>query len=112
MRCVSELSSAHRQITRSTDHGDHPISIPRGPPALSQVNPNFSHPGGHTMKIPFLLGRLLFGGFFLYNGINHFKQRKQLAQYAGSKNVPMAELAVTASGVALLGGGASILLGV
>lgn len=64
------------------------------------------------MKIPFLLGRLLFGGFFLYNGINHFKERKQLAQYAGSKHVPMAELAVTASGVALLGGGASILLGV
>jgi uncharacterized membrane protein YphA (DoxX/SURF4 family) len=64
------------------------------------------------MKVPFLLGRLLFGGFFLYNGINHFKERKQLAQYANSKNVPMAELAVTASGVALLIGGTSILLGV
>src|SRR4029077_16880789 len=64
------------------------------------------------MKVPFLLGRLVFGGFFLYNGINHLKERKALAQYAQSKNVPMAEAAVTATGVALIAGGASILLGV
>ena len=64
------------------------------------------------MKAPFLLGRLIFGGFFLYNGINHLKERKTLAQYAQSKNVPQAEAAVVASGVALLIGGTSILLGV
>jgi uncharacterized membrane protein YphA (DoxX/SURF4 family) len=64
------------------------------------------------MKAPFLIGRLVFGGFFLYNGINHFKQRKALAQYAGSKNVPMPEAAVVATGVALIIGGASILAGV
>ena len=34
------------------------------------------------MKAAFLIGRLVFGGFFLYNGINHLKQRKQLGQYA------------------------------
>lgn len=62
-------------------------------------------------KAPFLIGRLIFGGFFLYNGINHFLQRKALAQYAGSKNVPAAEAAVTLSGAALVAGGASILLG-
>lgn len=64
------------------------------------------------MKIPFLLGRIVFGGFFLYNGINHFVQRKSLAQYAQSKKVPVADVAVPASGVALLIGGASILLGI
>ena len=64
------------------------------------------------MKIPFMIGRMLFGGFFLYNGINHFKERKGLAQYAGAKNVPMPDVAVTASGVALLIGGASLLLGI
>jgi putative oxidoreductase len=64
------------------------------------------------MKVPFLIGRAVFGGFFLYNGINHFKQRKALAQYAGSKNVPLPEAAVIASGVALVIGGASILAGV
>jgi putative oxidoreductase len=64
------------------------------------------------MKAAFLIGRLVFGGFFLYNGINHLKQRKQLAQHAKTKNVPMAEAVVAATGVALIGGGTSILLGV
>lgn len=64
------------------------------------------------MKIPFLIGRLVFGGFFLYNGINHLKERKSLTGYAKSKNVPLAEVAVTATGVALIAGGTSILLGI
>jgi len=68
--------------------------------------------GGKSMKAAFLIGRLVFGGFFLYNGINHLKQRKQLAQYAESKSVPMAEVAVASTGVVLIAGGASILLGV
>jgi uncharacterized membrane protein YphA (DoxX/SURF4 family) len=64
------------------------------------------------MKPAFLLGRLLFGGFFIYSGINHFKQTKAVSQYAGAKNVPMPELAVAASGAMLIAGGASIVLGV
>lgn len=64
------------------------------------------------MKAPFLFGRLLFGGFFLYNGINHFKELKGMSQYARSKNVPQPDLAVMASGAALIVGGASLLLGV
>src|SRR5947209_1165311 len=63
------------------------------------------------MKAAFLIGRLMFGGFFLYNGINHIKQHKNLSQYAGLKDVPMPEHAVTASTVLLLLGGASVLLG-
>ncbi len=64
------------------------------------------------MKAPFLIGRLLFGGFFLYNGINHFKQRKMLAQYAGSKKVPVPDAVVVATGIAMMVGGGSILLGI
>jgi uncharacterized membrane protein YphA (DoxX/SURF4 family) len=64
------------------------------------------------MKAPFLIGRLLFGGYFLYNGINHFANLKMLSQYAGSKNVPEPDLAVAVSGAALTIGGASILLGI
>jgi uncharacterized membrane protein YphA (DoxX/SURF4 family) len=64
------------------------------------------------VKIPFLLGRLIFGGFFLYNGINHLKERRQLSQYAQSKNVPKPDLAVSGSGIALIAGGASVLLGI
>ena len=59
----------------------------------------------------FLAGRLMFGGFFLYNGINHFKNRKSMAQYAGAKKIPMPEAAVVASGAMLLFGGASVALG-
>src|SRR5579884_2890120 len=64
------------------------------------------------MKAAFLIGRMIFGGFFLYNGINHIRQRKSMAQYASSKNLPQAELAVVSTGVAMLPGGASILLGI
>ncbi|MCU1269377.1 MAG: DoxX subfamily [Acidobacteriaceae bacterium] len=64
------------------------------------------------MRAPFLLGRLLFGGYFIMSGINHFKNKGQLAQYTATKKVPMPEVAVEASGVALIAGGASILFGV
>jgi putative oxidoreductase len=63
------------------------------------------------MKVPFLIGRIVFGGFFLYSGINHFLNRKSMAQYAGAKNVPAPDVAVTLSGAALVVGGGSILLG-
>ena len=64
------------------------------------------------MKAPFMIGRLLFGGFFLYNGINHFKQRQGMAEYAKAKKVPLPDVAVMASGAALIVGGASLLLGI
>jgi uncharacterized membrane protein YphA (DoxX/SURF4 family) len=64
------------------------------------------------MKLPFLLGRMVFGGFFLYNGIHHFQERKNLAQYAAAKHVPMPDAAVIASGGALAIGGASLIAGI
>jgi uncharacterized membrane protein YphA (DoxX/SURF4 family) len=64
------------------------------------------------MKAPFLLGRLIFGGFFLYNGINHIRNRKMMAQYTASKNIPRPEAAVVTSGVMMALGGASLVLGV
>jgi uncharacterized membrane protein YphA (DoxX/SURF4 family) len=64
------------------------------------------------MKAAFLIGRLVFGGFFLYNGINHLKERKSLAHYAETKNVPLANAAVAGTGVVLIAGGTSILLGI
>ena len=65
-----------------------------------------------SMKAPFLIGRILFGGYFLYNGINHLQKAKEMAPYAESKGVPAAELAIKLSAVPLIVGGASILLGV
>jgi uncharacterized membrane protein YphA (DoxX/SURF4 family) len=63
------------------------------------------------MDTMFLLGRVLFGGYFVYNGANHLLSTAMLAQYAASKGVPAPELAVAASGLLILIGGASILLG-
>jgi putative oxidoreductase len=63
------------------------------------------------MKAPFLIGRAILGGFFLYNGINHFRQVEGLAQYAKSKKVPAARAGVIASGALLALGGASLILG-
>ena len=63
------------------------------------------------MKAPFVIGRALLGGFFLYNGINHFRQADALAAYAKTKNVPAAKAGVLASGAMLTAGGASLLLG-
>jgi uncharacterized membrane protein YphA (DoxX/SURF4 family) len=64
------------------------------------------------MKAPFVIGRLLFGGFFLYNGIHHLQEAKSMAPYAGKKGVPAPELAVKLSAIPLLVGGASLVLGV
>lgn len=64
------------------------------------------------MRIPFLLGRLIFGGYFVTAGINHFRKTQMMSQYASMKHVPKPELAVRASGAMLIVGGASILLGV
>jgi len=53
----------------------------------------------------FLLGRLIFGGFFLYNGANHFLMNATMVQYAAAKAVPMPEVAVAVAGVLILIGG-------
>lgn len=58
-----------------------------------------------------LLGRLLFGGFFLSSGMNHFQSLDAMTGYAASKGVPQPREAVMLSGAMLLGGGASVALG-
>ena len=60
----------------------------------------------------FLMGRLIFGGFFLYSGVHHFLDTATLAQYAGAKGVPMPEVAVLLTGALLVAGALSILLGI
>lgn len=64
------------------------------------------------MKAPFLIGRLLFAGFFINSGISHLQKRKEMAEYARAKGVPEPEVAVTLSAIPLLLGGTSLLLGV
>lgn len=64
------------------------------------------------MEIVLLIGRILFGGFFIVMGINHFQNLAMMSGYAKSKNVPFPRLAVMVTGVMLVVGGASVLLGI
>ena len=62
--------------------------------------------------IALLIGRLLFGGLFLYNGVNHFRNRAALVGYAQYKKVPAPELGVTVSGLWLVISGLSVMAGI
>jgi putative oxidoreductase len=61
------------------------------------------------MQILFLIGRILLGGYFLYNGIGHFKGLTGMVGYSKSKGVPLAKAAVVISGVILTLGGLTII---
>jgi len=59
-----------------------------------------------------LIGRAVFSFFFIYSGFNHLTKLTQYAQYAGASGVPSPTLATAVSGLMLLAGGLSVLLGV
>lgn len=62
--------------------------------------------------IAHVVARILFGAYFIMSGINHFTRTKQMAEYAKAVgNVPAAPVAVMGTGLLLLLGGLSILLG-
>lgn len=63
------------------------------------------------MRALHALGRAIFGGFFVYNGINHLRNSQTMGQYAAAKGVPAAEQAVQATGFMMLAGGLSIMAG-
>jgi uncharacterized membrane protein YphA (DoxX/SURF4 family) len=64
------------------------------------------------MRALFVIGRTLFGGFFAYSGINHFREAEGMSQYAAAKGVAAAEEAVIATGALLLAGGVSVMAGI
>lgn len=64
------------------------------------------------MELLFVLGRVLFGGFFVISGIRHFQHLPMMASFTGKKGMPAPKLAVIVSGLLILLGGLSILFGV
>jgi uncharacterized membrane protein YphA (DoxX/SURF4 family) len=64
------------------------------------------------MDVVLLVGRILFGLLFLSSAFGHLTQTESLAAYAASRGVPMAKLSTQVSGVVILLGGLSVILGV
>lgn len=60
------------------------------------------------METLFLIGQILFGGFFVVMGLMHFMKMKMMLNMAQSNNVPMAKLAVPVTGLMLILGGLSV----
>lgn len=59
----------------------------------------------------YLLGRILFAMTFVGSGLGHLMQLDAMIRYAEAKKVPAPKAMVTVSGLLLLAGGLSVLLG-
>ena len=57
-----------------------------------------------------LVGRIIFGAYFVYSGWGHFKNRAGYAAFATSKKVPMPMTGVLASGALIFLGGLGVIL--
>ena len=64
------------------------------------------------MNALLFIGRIIFGGFFIYSGVNHFIGFTMMTQYAKMKGVPFPAIAQGVTGFLLLLGGLSILFGI
>jgi putative oxidoreductase len=64
------------------------------------------------MEWVLLIGRIIFGGFFAFSGLNHFMNLGMMSGYAEYKGTPAPKVAVAGSGVLLIAGGLSVVLGV
>lgn len=64
------------------------------------------------MDVVILIGRILFVALFFGSAFGHLTQTSAMAGYAQSRGVPAATAAVAGSGVLMLLGGFSVLLGI
>lgn len=64
------------------------------------------------MDVILIIGRVLFALMFVVGGLNHFTKAEAMSGYAAFKKVPYPKVANLLSGVLLLAGGASVILGV
>jgi len=64
------------------------------------------------MDVIVLIARILFAAIFIASGIGHLAQSEAMAGYAKSVGVPAAKLSVIVSGVLMVVGSLSVILGV
>ena len=66
-----------------------------------------------VVDVVFIIGRLIFGGYWVLSGLNHFINMKILADLVRQKGIPFpVELSVAVTGLMMLLGGLAIILGV
>lgn len=63
------------------------------------------------MDIIVLIGRILFGILFLASGMGHLTQLDGMARYAASKGVPAPRTAILVTGIVIIVGALSVVLG-
>ena len=111
-----------RQVEETRGSGIYPATgpFPSGEAPVRAAG-KLGHPEGVDGIAPtiesletaaLVAARGIFGGFFLYNGINHFLQRKMMTEFARAKGVRAPAAAVLVTGAMMLAGGASLLFGV
>ena len=64
------------------------------------------------MDIVMIIGRVLFALVFLASGLNHLTKAKAMVGYAQFKKVPMPAASIYVSGLLMLLGGLSVVLGI
>jgi putative oxidoreductase len=64
-----------------------------------------------ALELLYLVGRVLFSSIFLMSGLAHFTKRAMMVQYAQSKGAAAPSLLVPLTGLMILAGGLSVLLG-
>ena len=63
------------------------------------------------LDFAFVLGRILYGGFFVLGGLNHFQHLNMMSGFVASKGLPAPKLLVALSGLLIIVGGLSVILG-
>ncbi|HKW03645.1 MAG TPA: DoxX family protein [Vicinamibacterales bacterium] len=81
-------------------------------PAASNAHTTIFITETHVNAALLMIGRLIFGGFWVYSGLNHLMHYSTMAVYTAARGVPEAQLAVIGTGALLVAGGISILTGV
>jgi len=64
------------------------------------------------MDVAFLIGRIIFGSYWLMAAVNHFKNLAHMSEFAKAKGTPLPKLALSGTGVLLLAGRLSMVLGI
>jgi putative oxidoreductase len=64
------------------------------------------------MDVIVLIARILFVAIFVTSGIGHLKATEAMTGYAQYKKVPLPKLSVVASGILMIVGSISVLLGI